>query len=466
MKKQSPPRRWISLAIVALLFFSPAFLQGCDGLISTNESEADNQAAATSKMRHSHLFGNGSEGNAGKVLDRYAEYQTSTEFILGFSDTVLDAQKILDRYSLESGVKVKRLLHKSINGFAMHIDADQLDRLLNIIENDDDIAWMEPDPEFTFAPAGRIWSMEHGGQRLVNSLTKVGGNDSSTNPGDGKGSVDIDIYILDTGINHPDLNIVERIDFTADGQEIDMTKILDRYSDTMDSFSDAVGHGTHVAGIAAAIDDDDDLVGMAPGARLHDFKVLNDQGQGEMSSVIAALDVITARKLLNPDVPMVVNLSLGADVGTTKYNALDEAVLKAIEAEVVVVIAAGNDGIDVSTVTPAHVSEAIIVGASTNAELRDVAITSFSNYGDGVDLYAMGEQVRSLYSNDFTLRVEMDGTSMAAPLVTGAVALYLSKNPTATPHNVERDLLGYADFVKVGKGKNATTFHILNASNF
>lgn len=434
-------------------------------MIGENETIIDT-TAPSSKMRHAHLFGSGSDGAAGKVLDRYAEYQTSTEFILGFSDTVLDAQKVLDRYSLQSGVNVKRLLKKSINGFSMHIDADQLNRLLSIIELDNDIAWMEPDPEFTFAPSGKTWSMESG-QKVITNVLHAKGTQSSTNPGDGKGSVDIDIYILDTGVDHPDLNVVERVDFTTAGQEVDMTKILDRFSETMDAFSDGVGHGTHVAGIAAAIDDEDDLVGMAPGARIHDFKVLNDQGKGEMSGVIAALDAIVARKQLNPAIPMVVNLSLGADIGTTAYNALDEAVLAAIEAEITVVIAAGNNGIDVSTVTPAHVTEAITVGSTTNtAFLKQMAISSFSNHGDGVDIYASGEKVRSFYPADKTLMVEMDGTSMATPAVTGAVALYLSQHPTATPGDVEGELLANADLMKDGKGKNATIFSILNVSNF
>ena len=185
-------------------------------MIGENETITDT-TAPSSKMRHAHLFGAGSDGAAGKVLDRYAEYQTSTEFILGFSDTVLDAQKVLDRYSLESGVNVKRLLKKSINGFPMHIDADQLNRLLSIIELDNDIAWMEPDSEFTFAPSGKTWSMESG-QKVITNVLHAKGTQSSTNPGDGQGSVDIDIYILDTGVDHPDLMVVERVDLTIAGQ--------------------------------------------------------------------------------------------------------------------------------------------------------------------------------------------------------------------------------------------------------
>ncbi len=452
--------KWLSLAIVTLLFLSPAILQGCDGLVAENEDpKLDQTPTTTSKLRHTHLLG-AADSTAGKVLDRYAELSTSTEFILGFSDTVVDVQKVLDRYNLIYGVDIKRLLKKSINGFAMHIHPDMLPLVLGIIEFDGDIAWMEPDAKFSTPKTGNRYSISGNKQDLISSLSYVGGDLTSAIPGDGVGAVAVDIYILDTGIDHPDLNVVERVDFTAAGIDVDMSKILDRYSDTMDSFSDGVGHGTHVAGIAAAIDDTYHMVGMAPGARVHDFKVLDNSGQGEMSGVIAALDVITSRKELNPDKPIVVNLSLGADIGTTEYNALDHAVVKAIEQGVIVVIAAGNQAIDVSTVTPAHVAEAITVGA-TNAKN---SITTFSNTGEGVDLYAMGESVYSL-SPDYGKAHEMSGTSMAAPLVTGAVALILSADPGASVQSVEQQLLNAADSQKI-KGKDEKSIALLNASTF
>ena len=92
---------------------------------------------------------------------------------------------------------------------------------------------------------------------------------------------------------------------------------------------------------------------MAPGARVHNFKVLDDSGKSDISVVIAAVEHVLSAKLASPTTPMVVNLSLGEDVGTTAYTALDEAIVAATAEGVVFVVAAGNQGIDASNVTPA-----------------------------------------------------------------------------------------------------------------
>ena len=427
---------------VLCLALAAGVLAGCD-TIETEPAATGERAAPTSKMRHAHLFG---APGSGKVLERFEEFSAHTEFVMGFSLTgQLDPLKVLERYDQEDGVSVKRLFRKSVKGLTVHIDSDKLEYILGLIEVDDDIAWMEPDPKYNHGLSGKTFKVPSS-QQLVSSLTQVNAHKSSTNPGDGQGSVAVDLYILDTGVEHDDLNIVERVDFSAAGQDVDLTKVLERHETTLDPAGDALGHGTHVAGIAAAIDDADYLVGVAPGARVHDFKVFGDDGKADMSSVIAALDVITARKLFLPLKPIVVNLSLGADIGTTEYNALDEAVAEAVAAGVVVVVAAGNDGIDAATVTPAHVTEAITVGSTRRVGIKGKTYnerSSFSNFGSVLDLFAHGEDVQSLSPNPSKTQ-DMTGTSMATPLVAGAAALYLSQNPLATPQQVQQALLDAA----------------------
>lgn len=85
------------------------------------------------------------------------------------------------------------------------------------------------------------------------------------------------------------------------------------------------------------MDDSDGLVGVAPGARLHNLKVLDDDGSGDTAQVIAAIEHVMAQKQANPSPPMVVNLSLGEDVGSSANTAMDEAVLAAMEAGIVFV---------------------------------------------------------------------------------------------------------------------------------
>jgi hypothetical protein len=137
---------------------------------------------------------------------------------------------------------------------------------------------------------------------------------------------------------------------------------------------------------------------------------------------------------------MVVNFSLGADTGTPLYNALDQAMQASIQAGVTYVVSAGNDGKDAAHYSPAHVAEAITVGAFD----RNNTFAWFSNHGPIVDILAPGVDVISLKNgelNDSEQQVEeMSGTSMAAAHASGAVALFLALHPMASPDQVERAL--------------------------
>jgi subtilisin family serine protease len=127
-------------------------------------------------------------------------------------------------------------------------------------------------------------------------------------------------------------------------------------------------------------------------------------------------------------------MSLGGGVD----DALDQAVSGAIESGVTFAVAAGNSSADAADFSPARVPEAITVAASDDADGQ----ASFSNYGAGVDLYAPGVDITSSWNDGGTNTIS--GTSMATPHVTGAAALYLSANPTATPAEVAAGLAAAA----------------------
>ena len=348
---------------------------------------------------------------------------------------MLDRYKVLDRYEY----------NQAFEGFALTVEdlegLENYNAFLDALEQDPDILWIEPDISVSSpTPDGTV---EGNGQKIPWSVAAVGGKTSWSRSGDGTGDVDVDIYILDTGVMNEELNIVESIDFRDDA------------NDTRDN----EGHGTHVAGIAAAIDDHNGLVGVAPGARVFNYKVLNDDGSTDISVVVAAIEHIMAKKNDNPSRPMVVNLSLGADVGKSDYTTLDYAIDAASNLGIVVVVAAGNQGVEASKVTPAHAEGAITVGS------HDVngVFSPFSNYGPAIDILAPGEAVLSLRpqnGNGPGAAISMSGTSMAAPHVTGAAALYLAQHPLATPYEVRNALLANAQRFAVGLPPN-TTNHTL-----
>jgi subtilisin family serine protease len=227
------------------------------------------------------------------------------------------------------------------------------------------------------------------------------------------------VYVVDTGVdsNHPSLRVVERKSFVRG--ETDMTDDLN-------------GHGTHVAGTIAGYRQ---LFGVAAGSHLVSLRVLDANGGGSFGDVIAALDSIARDRLLFPRQAMVVNMSLGVDTGSTRYTPLDVAIQRLISQRVHVVLAAGNDGISASTVTPAHVREAITVGAYDSNN----RIAPFSNYGSAVTILAPGVNIPSTWMGGRF--ASLSGTSMAAPHVTGAVALYLTVQPTSRPDMTKQVLL-------------------------
>jgi subtilisin len=259
------------------------------------------------------------------------------------------------------------------------------------------------------------------------------------------------IAILDTGLdwNHPDLNIdpdgVRFYEVTVTtGQGKNKQTYKEIRSD--DQWQDVHGHGTHVGGTAGA---NGQIVGVAPGALLTAVKVLSDQGSAPGSVVIAGIDWVAA----NSHRFDVANMSLGGGFS----QALNDAVRGATEAGVVMVVSAGNAASDASKMSPASEPAAITVSAMADFDGLPGALSSstwsftssacqdpatgesipttddtrvcWSNWGPLVDICAPGARIYSTYPNG--TYYTMSGTSMAAPHVAGAAALYIAFNREA-----------------------------------
>ena len=279
----------------------------------------------------------------------------------------------------------------------------------------------------TVVPDQRV---EASAQSIPTGVRRIGGPSSSTASGDGTGSVNADIAILDTGIdsNHPDLNVVGGVNCTGT------------------SYEDGNGHGTHVAGTAAAKDNSDGVVGVAPGARLWAVRVLDNTGSGTWASVICGIDWVTA----NAATIEVANMSLGGS-GSESHCA-DGGLREAICASVVgagvpYAVAAGNSGINATNYVPATFPEVMTVsaladfngapggGASPTCRFdQDDTLADFSNYGADVDLMAPGVCIHSTSIGDGYST--MSGTSMATPHVAGAAALYRATHGRVSPEAI------------------------------
>lgn len=214
----------------------------------------------------------------------------------------------------------------------------------------------------------------------------------------------VKIAVLDTGcdINHPDLKdrIIGGKNFTDD----------DRGNPEI--FQDYNGHGTHVAGTIAASKNNDGVVGVAPEANLFIVKVLNRNGFGQHDWIINGIHYAIEQ---NVDI---ISMSLGGPDDNPK---LYQAIKLAVSQNILVVCAAGNEG-DGSDATdefafPGRYNEVICVGAVNFDRLS----SDFTSSHDEVDLVAPGEEILSTYING--KYATLSGTSMAAPHVSGALAL-------------------------------------------
>jgi aqualysin 1 len=242
----------------------------------------------------------------------------------------------------------------------------------------------------------------------------------------------VNAYVIDTGIRHTHTQFGGRafaaFDSVGDGRNT----------------NDCNGHGTHVSGTIGA-----SAYGVAKGVRLFAVRVLDCNGSGSNSGVIAGVDWVTSHRVL----PAVANMSLGGGAST----ALDTAVRNSIAAGVTYAIAAGNSNVNAANSSPARVAEAITVGSSTINDAR----SSFSNFGSVVDIFAPGSSIVSTWNTSDTATATLSGTSMATPHVTGVAARYLQNNPGASPATVRNALVNAASLNKLSGIPTGTANRLL-----
>jgi subtilisin family serine protease len=232
----------------------------------------------------------------------------------------------------------------------------------------------------------------------------------------------VQAYIIDTGIRATHQQFAGRV-----GNGVD---------EVGGGTNDCNGHGTHVSGTVGGT-----TYGVAKQVTLHAVRVLDCNGSGTNTGVIAGVDWVTGQHAAGT--PAVANMSLGGGVS----SALDTAVNNSINDGVSYAIAAGNSNANACNSSPARVAAANTVGSTTSTDAR----SSFSNFGPCVDIFAPGSSITSSWNTSDTATNTISGTSMATPHVAGAIALYLQTNPGASPSTVSSALIN-----------NSTLNHVTN----
>jgi subtilisin len=353
---------------------------------------------------------------------------------------VLDPAANAQAVARTAGVVPDHVYRHVFNGFAAEVPAQALEGL----RRNPRVTLISPDEEYALAADEP--------QEIPAGIDRIDADENSVANIDGGGPpLEVDVAVFDTGIApHPDLRIGGG--FSCVKKETDPLR-------------DVNGHGTHVAGTVAALDNNIGVVGVAPGARLWSVKVANDRGQIALSDLLCGLDW-TADESATIDVA---NLSLGGhakpkDV-TCDSTPLHLAICNVIGRGVTVVAAAMNAGKDASGFAPATYEEVITVSAFADYDgepgggaeppfrdgvqcvrfnehlpgVDDDTFAFFSNFGPDVDIAAPGVCVLSTIPGDGY--AWNTGTSMATPHVAGAAALYKAEHPTASPAEVRAWLL-------------------------
>lgn len=324
------------------------------------------------------------------------------------------AQAVMARAVLQAapGAVVRQQFAHAVEGFVITVPWAQAQAVADALAQDVGVDAVEPDRLFKIGQTAGVRTLDArawGVDRIDQRARTFDNSFRQTLTGAG-----VNVYVMDTGVsphNEFGSRLVAGFSAINDGR----------------GTLDCNGHGTHVAGSAAGA-----TLGVAAGARVVPVRVMDCNGSGSGSALLAGIDWVAARGVK----PGVVNLSLGGSASST----LDAAVQRLVTTGFTVVAAAGNSNVDACTQSPARAAGLVTVAASDRNDLK----AGFSNWGTCVALWAPGVGIASAGHGAVNAVVTMNGTSMAAPHAAGAAALLLQASPAAAPATIRQQMLAKA----------------------
>ncbi len=322
------------------------------------------------------------KGDGNLRIDANATYAQRVELARQTGQNILSDNGV-------QNVTIEQAYGKAILGVTTKLSLDEAAKL----RNDPRVAYVEQDRVVSLGKPGGGGSAQPT-QALPVGITRVGGGSTASSA---------TAWIIDTGVDldHPDL-------------KVDVARSRTFFTSGRDAGSadDGNGHGSHVAGTIAAINNSIGVVGVAPGTTVVAVKVLDSRGSGAYSTVIAGVDYVAANGK-NGDVA---NMSLGGPIS----KALDDAILSAAGKGIKFALAAGNDSQDANNTSPAHINHTNVYTVSA-VDAND-KFAYFSNFGNPpVDFAAPGVSIQSTWKDGGYNTIS--GTSMASPHVAGLLLL-------------------------------------------
>ena len=348
-----------------------------------------------------------SQGQKDKLLRK--ANKIANHYIVVLDDAVVGekgmfsiAPYIAEDMAAQHGGKVKHVYQHALNGFSVEMSEKEAEAL----SQDYRVAYVEEDGMMyaTATQTNPPWGLD----RIDQRNRPLSGTYTYNWTGSG-----VRVYVIDTGIR------------------TSHTQFGGRASNVFDAFGgngvDCNGHGTHVSGTVGG-----STYGVAKSALLRGVRVLDCNGSGSTSGVIAGVDWVTSNHIS----PAVANMSLGGGAST----ALDNAVNNLSNSGVAIAVAAGNSNANACNSSPARAANAITVGSTTSTDAR----SSFSNFGTCLDVFAPGSSILSSWFSSDTATATLSGTSMASPHVAGVAALYKQANPSASSTTIRNAIVNNA----------------------